>query len=186
MGKLLLIIHDYSSMIDEYLEASNFGKTVPLRLLDQVKDELITRRPQAILDTESSDISPSFIMGGTIALPVIPESPEKKTFSMSVASSLLGNAAVSAIKYLVRNTVLMNIVMDAESCKKLVEPMDHYNNPLMIKAILNFCLVYNKYEEEDEDISKVIPMQIAQILQEKTLKGLFVAAIGHFRKWLFG
>ena len=92
----------------------------------------------------------------------------------------------TALMYFVRKNYLKNIVVTADRCSMVNEPFVTRTNPLIVKCILNFTLFYNKYEQRDDDLFKLVPMDIKTIVEGcKSLKHLFVKAIHHFRTQLF-
>ena len=55
------------------------------------------------------------------------------------------------MKYMLRKNYMKNIVQQADQCPQLGMPLDKYNNPLIIKSLLNFTCVCSKFDL-DEDI----------------------------------
>ena len=91
----------------------------------------------------------------------------------------------NALTYFVRKNYLKNISQPADEHLRILEPFNPSKNPLIVKAVLNFCLPVNKFDDDDEEISKVSAMDANKILECRSLKQLFVLAINHFRYWIF-
>jgi hypothetical protein len=85
----------------------------------------------------------------------------------------------------VRKNYLKNISLPADEHPKLSESFNPNRNPLIVKAALNFCLPVNKYDNDDEEIDKVMALDVIKILGCRSLKQLFMLAINHFRQWIF-
>ena len=79
---------------------------------------------------------------------------------------------------------------DADTCQRINEPITTTNNPLVIKALLNFCCLYNKLDSDDADfLTEVFPMDPVKLLDFEgkfTLKTMFKKAFEHFEHYLFG
>ena len=86
----------------------------------------------------------------------------------------------NTLKVYLRKNYLKTIVEQADECEKLDKPLDCRQNALLIKCVLNFYLMFNKFEE-DEGIFEVTPLEINRILGIKKMKEVFIMAIQHFR-----
>jgi hypothetical protein len=91
----------------------------------------------------------------------------------------------TAVPYYSKKNYFKNISIPADTHPKINEPFSSHRNPLIIKAILHFCLLVNKFDNSDEEISKILPLDPSKILDCKSLREVFVMALNHFRFWIF-
>jgi hypothetical protein len=68
------------------------------------------------------------------------------------------------------------MVEPADTSEKLKTPFSPLTNPLVIKCALNFYLLCNKYDEDD-NIKLIMPLDIHELLKAKSIKEIFIMAI---------
>lgn len=89
------------------------------------------------------------------------------------------------MKFLIRKNYLKNIIQPADECAKVNQKLDKFNNPLIIKSILNFYLLCSKFEN-DKDIDLIPPYKIENIMNAPNLRTIFMNALVHFKTYIFG
>ncbi|CDW91345.1 histidine acid phosphatase family protein [Stylonychia lemnae] len=204
---------EISSMIEDYAR-SDSGKQISTRLLDQVKQELIFKvglshqesfiNPDELKELQSlSYIPPSPGTNEVSSYSLMENKVKKPAFTLfqglqamnqmnpkqnSYDPSMIKNQSMTIatnVNQANQNTVFQIPSSLPELKSMIQDPFNSKSNPLVVKGILNFCLLYNKYQSRDDELFKVVPLDPRQVLESRSLKQMFITAINHFRLYLF-